>query len=170
MRTRYFIAALAIALPLLAAEPLAVKTGLWENTVTTHITGLKLPADQLEQMSREQRAQMEQMMKQMGVGTPRTTTEKSCITAKDLDGNSFLNALEQPGQSCDYKQVTATSKKQEWTFQCKTQGTDATGRMTMEALSDSRVRGTMQTRMPEGNMDIKFEAQWQSAECGDVAQ
>jgi len=162
--------ALAIALPLLAAERLAVKTGLWENTVTMHITGVKLPAEQLAQMSPEQRAQMEQLMKQMGVGAPRTVTEKSCITDKDLDGNAFRDSLEQPGQSCEYKQVASTSKRQEWTFQCKTQGTEASGRMVMEALGNSRVRGSMQAKMPEGNMDMKFEAQWQSADCAGATR
>jgi len=175
MKSRHIIGltsavALAIALPLLAAEHLAVKTGLWENTVTTHISGLKLPAEQVAKMSAEDRVKMEELMKQMGVGAPRTVTEKSCINVGDLDGNAFRDSLEQPGQSCAYVQLAATSKRQEWTFQCKTQGTEATGRMVMEALSDSRVRGTMQANMPEGKMDIKFEARWQAADCGNVAQ
>ena len=173
MKIRHIIgltsaAALAIALPLLAAEHLGVKTGMWENTVTTHISGVKLPAEQLAKMTAEERAKMDELMKQMGVGAPRTVTEKSCIKDGDLDGNAFRDSLEQPGQSCSYEQLAATAKRQEWTFKCLTQGTEATGRMVMEALSDSRVRGTMQARMPEGKMDIKFEAQWQSADCGSV--
>src|SRR5262245_24578331 len=63
MKTRHLkglgAAALAIALPLLAAEGLAVRTGLWENTVTTHITNVKLPAGQLEKLSAAERAKME---------------------------------------------------------------------------------------------------------------
>src|SRR5690606_21288715 len=50
--------AIAVALPLLAAERLAVKTGLWENTVTMHVTGVTLPTEQLEKMPAAQRAQV----------------------------------------------------------------------------------------------------------------
>jgi hypothetical protein len=157
--------AVAIALPLLAAERLAVKAGLWENTVTMEMKGLALPAAQLEAMPPAQRAQMEQMLKQMGVGPPRTTTESSCLTEKDLDGNAFREALEDPSQDCDYTQVTATSKRQEWTFQCRTEAGNATGRMVVDVISDTQVRGTMEVRLPQGGMDMKFDSKWKSADC-----
>jgi hypothetical protein len=161
-------ACLAVALPLLAAERLAVKTGLWENTVTMEITGFTLPKEQLEKMPPAQRAQVEQMMKQMGVGAPSTITDKSCLTEKDLDGNAFRGRLEEDGQDCEYQQVTATAKRQEWTFTCKTPGGPATGRMAIDVISDTQVRGAMQGRTPQGNIDMKFDAKWQSQACGDV--
>src|SRR5690606_15733626 len=68
-------AALTISLPLLAAERLAVKTGLWENTSTLQISGMVVPQEQLQAMPPEQRAQVEQMMKQLGVGAPRVITD-----------------------------------------------------------------------------------------------
>ena len=159
---------LAIALPLLAAERLAVKTGLWENTVTMQITGVTLPTAQLENLPPAQRAQVEQMMKQMGVGAPTTITDKSCLTEKDLDGNAFRDRLEDDTQQCDYQQVTGTSKRQEWTFTCKTGAGDATGRMVIDVVSDAQVRGTMQGRTPQGNVDMKFDSKWLAKDCGDV--
>lgn len=159
---------IALALPLLAAERLAVKTGLWENTVTLHITNVQLPTAQLERMPAAQRAQLEAMLKQMGVGAPTTTTDKSCMTEEDLDGNAFRDQME-GAENCEFTQVTATSKRQEWTFQCRTDEGEATGRMELDVLSDTQVRGTMQGRTPQGNLDMKFEAKWQAGDCGDVA-
>lgn len=157
----------AIALPLLAAEPLAVKLGLWKNT-TTMLMGIQIPPEQqaqLDRMPEAQRAQMEQMMKQMGVGAPRTTTTKSCITEKDLDENAFRDSIEQGGQECETKHVSGTSKRQEWTVSCKTPQGNATGRMVMEAQGNSRVTGSMDLRMPQGSMEMKFEGEWLSASC-----
>lgn len=159
---------LAIALPLLAAQRLAVKTGLWENAITMQITGVSIPAEQLAQMSAEERAQAEALMKELGMGAPRTLTEMSCLTEKDLDGNAFLRSMEEAGEACDYQQVTATAKKQEWTFQCRTGEGSLDGRMQIDVLADSRVQGAMQAKLAEGSVDMKFEANWKSADCGDV--
>ena len=161
-------AALAIALPLLAAERLAVKTGLWENTATFQITGVTLPTEQLARMPAEQRAQMEAMMKQMGVGAPRTQTDQSCIKEEDLDGRSFRKSMEEAGEQCELKEVASTPKRQEYTFQCQTGGAPTSGRMLIEVINDSSVRGTMDATMPQGKMDMKFEAKWKAAACGDV--
>ena len=157
--------ALAIALPLLAADRLAVKTGLWENTVTTEITGVALPTEQLQRMPPAQRAQMEQMLRQMGVGAPRTVTEKSCVTEEDLEKNTFRSAMEDASQDCTYKQVTGTAKRQEWTFQCKAEGGTLEGRMEIDVLRDTQVQGRMEARSPQGGMNMKFEARWLSASC-----
>lgn len=159
---------LAVALPLLAAERLAVKTGLWENTVTMQITGVTLPAEQLQGMAPEQRAQLEQMMKQMGIGAPRVQTDESCITEEDLDGRTFREALQETAEQCEVKEVAATSRRQEYTFDCNSGGTRASGRMVVDVVNDTSVRGTMQADMPQGKMDMKFEARWKAASCGNV--
>lgn len=169
MHTRTFIRAagatsLAIALPLLAADRLAIKTGLWENSVTTQLSGIELPAE-IAQMPAAQRAQMEQMLRQMGIGEARTVTDKSCITEKDLEENTFRKQMEQASQDCDYQQVANTSKRQEWTFQCKIEGHTATGRMEVDVVNDSTVRGKMEMRSAQGNMDISFAGRWLATSC-----
>lgn len=161
-------ATVAIALPLLAAERLAVKTGLWENTSTMQITGVTLPTEQLQAMPAEQRAQLEQMMKQMGVGAPRVSTDQSCINEEDLDGRAFRQSMEEAGEQCEVTEVASTSRRQEYTFQCEAEGVSTSGRMLVEVISDTRVRGTMQANLAQGKMDMKFEANWKAAACGDV--
>src|SRR5262245_51445076 len=102
---------LALALPVLAADSLAVKTGLWQTTVTTSMAGMSLPADVLAKMPPAQRAQMEQRMQQMGAGAPRTMQEKSCITDKDLKDGPFRGVGNQ-AQHCTYTPVSATPRHQ----------------------------------------------------------
>lgn len=162
MKTRTIIGltaatGLAIALPLLAAERLAARTGLWENTMTMTL-GLNLPKEQLDQLPAE-------MRRQMGIGTPRVVTERSCMTEKDLEADTFRDSMQDSLQDCDYKHITDTSKRQEWTFQCKAQGGMATGRMVVDVVSDQQVRATMEMRSPEATMDVKVDARWLQASC-----
>ncbi len=150
-------AGLAIALPLLAAERLAARTGLWENTMTMTI-GLNLPKEQLDQLPAG-------MRKQMGIGTPRVITEKSCMTEKDLEADTFRDSMQDSLQDCDYKHITDTATRQEWTFQCKAEGGSATGRMVVDVVNDQQVRASMEMRSPEATMDVKVDARWVQASC-----
>lgn len=153
---------IAIALPLLAAENLAVKIGLWEDTATVNMS---IPSAALAGMPAEQRTQMEAALKQMGA---QTVTEKSCLTAKDLDGSSFRDAMKQPGMDCTFTTVTATAKRQEHTMQCQSPAGPMTGRVALDVVNDRQVRGTMEMRSAQFNMDAKFESKFLAADCGDV--
>jgi hypothetical protein len=152
----------AVALPLLAAESLAVKLGLWENSATMNMS---IPPAALASMPAAQRTQMEAVMKQMG---SQTLTDRSCMTEKDLDGRSFRDALQQPGMQCEQKMVTATSKRQEITMQCTSPGGPMTGRVVVDVVNDGQVRGTMEMRSAQVNIDATFESKFLSADCGDV--
>ncbi len=162
MKTRTIIGfaaatGLAIALPLLAAERLAARTGLWENTMTMNL-GLNMPKEQLEQLPAE-------MRRQMGIGAPRVVTERSCMTEKDLEADTFRDSMQDSLQDCDYKHITDTATRQEWTFQCKAQGGTATGRMVIDVVSEQQVRASMEMRSPEATMDVKVDARWVAASC-----
>jgi hypothetical protein len=155
---------LAVALPVLAADSLQVKTGLWETTTAMQLSGVSIPADTLAKMPPAQRAQMEQMMRNIGAGAPRIHKAKSCVTEKDLQEGAFRNALENT-QQCKYTTVSATARHQEYTFQCTEQGHAASGRMVLDAADGSHVQGTMDMKSDAANMNIKFSSQWLSASC-----
>ena len=160
---------MAIALPLLAAEKFGAKTGLWETTTTTNMGGMTMPAmppEALASMPPAQRAQIEQMMKQMGAQGPRTTTAKSCVTDKDLAEGAFRQREPQQDMKCKFTVVTSTAKKQDSTFQCSSAAGTADGRMSVEAVSNSHVKGTMQMKSPQMSLDVKFESKWLGADCG----
>jgi len=150
------------ALPVLAADALQVKTGLWETTATSTITGMSLPAEQLAKIPPAQRAQMEQMLKQQTA--PRTSTDRSCITQKDLQDGAFRRQATQDG-NCTYKLVMATARHQEWAFQCSNEVGGATGTMTVDAPDSTHMRGQLQMKSSRGNASIALAGQWISASC-----
>jgi hypothetical protein len=154
----------AFALPVLAADSLQVKTGLWETTTTMQMSGLSIPADQLAKMPPAQRAQMEQMMRSMGAAAPRTSKNKSCVTEKDLKEGAFRDAIKND-QQCKYTTVSATARHQEYTFQCTEQGHAANGRMVLDATDGAHVQGTTDVKSDAANINIKFSSQWLGASC-----
>jgi hypothetical protein len=158
------LATLLIALPVLAADSLQVKTGLWEITTVANNSGIAIPADRLAKMPPEQRARMEEMMKQMAARGPRTNKDKSCVTEKELKEGAFRSAANaQP--NCKYTQVSATARRQEITFQCSGEGRDSTSHMVMEAPDSTHVRGTIEARSGSTTINIRITGQWLSASC-----
>jgi Protein of unknown function (DUF3617) len=163
LRSNTLLLAAAIALPLLAADGLAAKTGLWETTTVMNTGAIAIPADALAKIPPAQRAQMEQMFKQMGARGPTTTQSKSCVTEKDLKEGAFRQQAE-PGSNCKYTAVTDTPRKQEWTFQCTGSGA-ATGRMQVDAADSTHVHGTMEVKTAQVTMNMKFDSTWLGASC-----
>lgn len=155
----------SVALPLLAADKLAARVGLWETTTTVTTSGIAMPAQALAGMPPAQRAQMEQVMKQIGATGPRTSKDRSCVTDKDLQEGAFRKNAAQNDAKCKYTTVTSTAKRQEFTFQCDASEGGATGRMTIDVLSDTHVKGTMQMKSSQISMDSSFDSQWLGASC-----
>lgn len=94
-------------------QPLNVKTGLWQMTLTNTINGLPaIPPDmqaRLAQMSPEQRARLEAVMKSKFGGTPQTTTYKTCATKEGLEEDTFTG----PDQKCNWTILSSTSSELE---------------------------------------------------------
>src|SRR5687768_6107114 len=92
------------------AEPLNVKTGLWETTMTTQTSGMPpLPKALLDKLSPEQRKKMEADLRAEQAEGPDTETDRECITQEDLE-NPF-----EPSNTKECKNtiVTATKTSQE---------------------------------------------------------
>jgi hypothetical protein len=158
----------AVALPLLAAEKLGARVGLWEHTTTTTMGGLALPPELTANMPAAQRAQLEQMMKSQAA--PRINTARSCVTEKDLDGGTFQQPPAQQGMQCKATVVSSTSRHQESTFQCTTPVGTAEGKMVVDAIDDAHVKGTMQIKAQQVSIDVAFESKWVSADCAASAK
>jgi hypothetical protein len=167
--TAFVAATIAVALPLLAAEKLGARVGLWENTITTNLSGLAIPADALAKVPAAQRAQMEQMMKQIGAQGPRTITERACITEKELSEGAFRKSAERDDRSCKHTVITSTSKRQESTFACTARdGSVSNGHMVIDAIDDTHLKGALEMKSPQANIDMKFDSKWLGANCGDT--
>lgn len=150
------------SLPLLAADALQVKTGLWETTATSTISGMSIPAEQLAKIPPAQRAQMEQMLKRGSA--PKSTTDRSCITQKDLQEGAFRSQATQDG-NCTYRLVSATARHQEWAFQCTSSDGNATGKMTVDAPDSTHMHGQLDMKSSRGNASITLVGQWIAASC-----
>jgi hypothetical protein len=155
----------AVALPLLAAEKLAAKIGLWESTSTMNMGGMTLPAlppEMLANLPPAQRAQLEQAMKTTS-GQPRTA--RACVTEKDLAEGAFRQQLQQD-MKCTFNVTSSAPKRQETTFQCTSPTGPADGKLVVDVVDAGNVKGTMQVKAQQMSIDLKFDSKWLGADCG----
>ena len=172
------LALILVAVPAVWAAdlvPMDVKTGQWETTVTTQITGMPAQAHQMpqltpEQMAKippEQRAKIEAMMAQMS-GAPRSTTSKYCAKKEDLAKLSLNN---QP--NCKTNVLSSSSSKQVIQVDCDRNGQKQSGTMTIEALSPESMKFTVVASGGDGkaanmSMNINGTSKWLGPVCTDA--
>jgi hypothetical protein len=147
-----------------------MKEGLWEVTVTHSMAGgtpqmPNIPAEALQRMPPEQRAQIEAMMK----GTPNTMVRKDCVTKEEIEKYSAFS--DEKGK-CTREVVKATSKRLELKFRCKEDKSSSEGTMVMDAISSDRIKGTMKSvtkvKGKTVKMDFTFDSKYLGSSCGDI--
>lgn len=155
--------------------PLDVKVGLWETTVTSTMTGLpampSIPDSALAQMPPEQRAKIEEMIKERTGGKP--TTTRSCLTKDKLEKT---NPFENGPKMCTYTIVSSTSSKLEMKTECTQNDMKMTGDIVVEAVDSENVKGSVHMNSTGGktassgamNISSTFTSKWLGAACGDV--
>ena len=155
--------------------PMDVKTGEWEYTVTTQMTGLQqmpsIPPEQLAKMPPDQRAKIEAALQRAGAmssGKLMTTTSKNCIKKEDLakmipNGNK--------DQSCKVTLVSSSHNKQELKMDCDSNGGKQTGTVVVEALSPESTKFNLQIASNQDghamNMTVNGTSKWLGATCTD---
>ena len=167
MRSSSLLATLAVTLtPLIAvsADKLNVRTGLWEITSVSQISGVPpIPQATLDKMSPQQRAQLQQAIGQKG---PRTDTERECITQKDID-HPFES---EEGDDCQHSVVQTTRTSQEVKLTC-TGEHKGSGTFRVSTPTPETMTGTLDLRMGEGEQVMTVKSQlkgrWIGPDCGD---
>jgi len=155
---------LASALPVHAAEPMDLKLGLWETTVTTNISGSLMSESTLKQMSPEQRARIEAAMKKRAADGPKAHTTRTCLTKEKLN-RPFDKQGESGNGKCTNTVVTATRTVQDYKIQCT--GPDArSGVMHMEAQSPERFKSTVKMTSSRSTVNVELNGRWVAADCG----
>jgi hypothetical protein len=161
-------------------KPIDIKPGLWENTVTTQMSGMNMPSmppispDQLAKMPPEARARVEAMMKG-GAGAPQTSTNKSCITKENLSKAIFDNG----DKSCTYKLLNSSSSSQKIHVDCTRGNTKTSGDLSFDRVDNEHLKGNVDLKTTGDastngsagqNMTIKmtFSNKFVSSDCGDV--
>jgi len=137
-------AVLASATILLAdssMQPLNVKPGLWEVTMSMTINGMGMP--------------------------PRTNVYKSCLKKEDLNKYPFAD----PDKKCTYTVVSSTGSTMEARGTCApgSEGAKIDFKLRLDAIDTENVKGTGQMTMsgPDGSMNGTYAAtsKWLSATC-----
>ena len=153
-----------------AASVLDVKPGLWEMTTTQKMSGMpEMPAlsqDMLDQMTDEQRAQMDAAMKMMA-GEETTTTLQQCITQADLDEGALMADQE---QSCKQEIIDQSANRIEVKTTCDPSTGMGEGHMVFEAQNSEAMTGQFEMSGGEGGMSMSMtiSGKWLGADCGDV--
>jgi len=161
--------AACLTMPLLAgsAEQLNIKTGLWEISSTTQMSGTpQLPKEITAKMTPEQLAKLEADMKSAAKDAKKSV-DRSCITQKDVE-NPFHGASE----NCKQSIVRTTRTTQEVNLVCSGEP-KGTGFIRISTPTPETMTGVMDIKMGDGknslNLKSNLTGRWLGADCGDEA-
>lgn len=157
--------ALAVASTAAYPEPLDVKTGLWEVTTTTAMSGM--PPIDYSSMPPEQRARIEAAMKAREAMGARVNVRKSCVTREKLAKEPFQD---EGNESCTHTVISSTRTRWQAKLHCTQPKRD--GEFRMETLSRERIKGTVQMNASDDKhamaVRVSITGKWLGSACGDV--
>ena len=152
-------------------NPLNLKPGLWQTTMNYTINGTPAMPPEMEarlaQMSPEQRAKFEAMLKSQYGGAPQTRTWKSCVKKEDLNKYPF----DDPNKKCTYTVLNSTGSKMDVRGTCMpgNDGYKYDFKVQLEAADSEHAKGTGQMTVSRGdqtmNGDYSGSSQWLGATC-----
>jgi hypothetical protein len=148
-------------------QPLNVKTGLWESTWSSTVTGQPpIPPDMLAKMTPEQRARFEAMMSKMAHGT--SDTRKSCLTKENLEKDPFNRG----DKSCTETVVSSSSHEMNVHEVCTHENSKMDVSVHIVASDSEHVTGIIKSNMTGSghnmSVDGKLTSKWLAPVCGDV--
>ena len=150
-------------------QPLNVKTGLWESTVTyTRAGQLSIPAGTLARLTPAQRARLEERAK-ANSGNSTTTTHQSCLKKEDLENPDFTDK-----KKCTWTTLESSSTGAKGSATCDYQEMDAklSGTGEFIVVDQEHVNGTVHMTGTAGgrsmNTDAKFAAKWLGSSCANI--
>jgi hypothetical protein len=150
-------------------QPLNVKPGLWERTLTSKSAGqIPIPSGMLDRLTPEQRARVEERMKSSASARTRTHTEKECVTRQDLQKAPDFGQ----GKKCTYRLDTSTSTEAKGSYSCVDQDMNANGTVEIQAPDPEHTRGSAHGNLTgagrEMSFDTTFTSKWLGPNCGNV--
>lgn len=158
-------AAVLIPMLVIAADRLNVKTGLWEIVAATDTQGAPAIAEEaLANLTPEERAKMESVMKSREAGGPTQHTSKECITEKDLE-KPFGSETD---ESCKTTLVKTTDTMQEANIVC-TGERPGKGKLRINTPTPETMNGMIEIKVGAGTeaMTVKthLTGKWLGASC-----
>jgi len=149
-------------------QPLNIKTGLWQVTMTTAVSGRPpIPADLLARMSPEQRAKFEEAMKKRTSAPPKAKTYKNCVTKEQLNKDPFSEEQ----KTCTRTVLKSTGSKMEIREVCEDEGVKREMIIQIEAFNSENIKGAGHVIVAGGarsmNVSTNFTGKWLGAACTD---
>ena len=146
-------------------QPLNIKTGLWEMTMTTTVTGrVPIPPEALAQMTPEQRAKFEAAMAKRASEVPKTRIYKNCITREQLNKDPFGDE-----KNCTKTVLKSTGSKMDIREVCVNQGVKSDMTTQIEVIDSERVKGVSHVTATGSdksmNVSGNFTGKWLGAAC-----
>jgi len=150
-----------------------MKPGLWEITARMQGSGGQLDAamamaqQQMQNLSPEQRAQLEAMMKGRGVALgPQGNTVRVCVTKEQAEREELPQAQE----GCT-QQGQRSGKVFRYTFSCRTEPPmSGEGEYTLTSATSASGRTVVRTVVGGRSETVNVEnsSSWLAADCGDL--
>jgi hypothetical protein len=174
MRTR-LVLTLIVLFPLAAyaGDIFNAKEGLWEVTVQTGGGAPGMSSDALAKMPPEQRAMVEQMMKQRGVSmSGNSIAVKSCVTKEKIaKGLAFSDSKKESGD-CTHTVVKQTSSHFEAKIHCESKNNGTTdGTVTVDIVGEGAKGVSHMTNTNNGKtqtIETSFTSKYLGPDCGDI--
>ena len=171
MRVIFIGLILTSSLPVLAADrvqPLNVKTGLWEMTMTTTTSGtMPISPELAAKLTPEQRARMDAAMKANSGEKTRTTTYKDCMTKEKLEKGADFGKAD---SKCPPTVANSTGSSVDVRFSCEQAGVKTSGTIHFDALNLENIKGSGQTSATGGgntmNAKLSWTGKWIGPTCG----
>lgn len=161
----YIAIALLISSTVVYADPLDVKTGLWETTTTTEMSGM--PPIDTSNMTPEQKSRFEAAMKARQAQGPRTRVHKSCMTKENLEREPFQ---ENDKESCTHTVISST--RSHWEAKLLCTKPRRVGEFKVEALSREHIKSTVQMNASDDKRAMAFhvsmDGKWIGSNCGSI--
>jgi len=152
----------------LAASPLAshaatldIRTGAWEVTQSTAMSGNPIPQAALAGMPPAQRAKLEAAMRQRA-GKVKTSVLHTCVTRQDIDRGELLRSED---ANCKRKVITQAARHLEIEETC-TAPEPRTSHFRFDATSAEAYTGSIDVTQGEGGrVHIDMSGRWTGATC-----
>src|SRR5579871_224932 len=159
---------LSLAGCLQGAEPLDIKTGMWEISLSVRTKGLPpLPAGALRQLTPEQRALYEQRSKE--AAAPQTVVKRECLEAAELR-QPWALSFGLAGQGCRQNLVESSARLQEIHVDCGHDTTKGGGTIRIEAFDREHAKVTTEWFGGDGARKVGTGSiallKWLSPICG----
>jgi len=152
-----------------AVEPLDIKTGLWQITLTVRTSGLPpIPPDVLAKLKPEERARIDAQTKEKRAEGPRISVKRSCLREKELH-QPLLPGFGGEGQGCRQTVTSSSRAGQEIRVDCGKGAEQGGGTVRIEAIDKENVRVASSWSMTDGARTLQMSStatlKWLGAFC-----